>query len=321
MEDGDGKSIRSCQNFENRIVDTMIRLAHNLSLAAVIVCIAFGVPIASAQAGASAPPQATAKNPDSGKALAFEVVSIRQKKEFSRGIPEVGPTPDGWRMVDNGLGLAILQAYVPQTGAAFYTDQQISGLPEWVSRESYEIQAKVSEADLADWHNPAKQPAMLRAMLRAMLADRFGLVVHRETKEVSVLSLVPGKSGLKPKEATPDEPHPSGIPLPGGGLIAPEDGGKAIHIYAAPMSSFASLLSNLVKQPVQDKTGLTGKYDMVIPNLALVAATPPQQENGAASDPGLTMFSVVAGLGLKLEPAKGSVEALVVDHIEPPSEN
>ena len=249
------------------------------------------------------------------------MVSFRQRKDFSRGIPEIGPTPDGWRMVDNGLGLAILQAYVPQTGAAFYTDQQISGLPEWVHRESYEIQARVSEADLTDWRNPAKQPEMLRAMLRAMLADRCGLVVHRETKEVSVLALVPGKSGLKLKEVVPDEPHPSGIPLPGGGVIAPEDGGKAIHIYAASMSSFASLLSNLVKQPVKDKTGLTGKYDMVIPNLALVAATPPQQENGEASDPGLTMFSVVAGLGLKLESTKGEVETLMIDHMEHPTEN
>jgi uncharacterized protein (TIGR03435 family) len=253
--------------------------------------------------------------------LAFEVVSIRQKKEFSKGIPEVGPTPDGWRMVDNGLELAILQAYVPETGAAFYTDQQLSGLPAWVHQESYEIQARVSEADQADWHNPAKQPAMLRAMLQAMLADRCGLVVHRETKEVPVLALLLGKSGSKLKDASPDEPHPSGIPLPGGGLIVPEDGGRTIHIYAAPMHSFASLLSNLVKEPVQDKTGLTGKYDMVIPNLAMVAAGPPQSENGAASDPAFTMFSVVAGLGLQLEATKGEVETLEVDHIDRPSEN
>ncbi len=115
--------------------------------------------------------------------LAFEVVSIRQRKEFSQGIPEVGPTPDGWRMVDNGLAFAILHAYVPETGASFYT--KVLGLPDWTRSESYEIHAKVGEADLADWQNPAKQPVMLRSMLEAMLIDRCKITVHRDTKEVS----------------------------------------------------------------------------------------------------------------------------------------
>src|SRR5664280_706144 len=70
--------------------------------------------------------------------LAFEVVSIRQKKEFSRGIPEVGPTPDGWRMVDNGLAFVILHAYVPETGASFYTNEHVLELPDWTKSESYE---------------------------------------------------------------------------------------------------------------------------------------------------------------------------------------
>jgi uncharacterized protein (TIGR03435 family) len=33
------------------------------------------------------------------------------------------------------------------------------------------------------------------------------------------------------------------------------------------------------------------------------------------------MFSVVAGLGLKLESTKGEVETLVIDHMEHPTEN
>jgi uncharacterized protein (TIGR03435 family) len=268
----------------------------------------------------AATPSQAATTP-AGATPAFEVVSIRQKKEFSNGIPEVGPTPDGWRMVDNGLAFVILHAYVPKTGATFYTNDQIQGLPDWTRTESYEIHAKVREADLADWQNPARQPAMLQAMLEAMLMDRCKIAVHRSSKEVSVLALVQGKSGPKYKESVPGDRHPSGIPLPGGGTIVPEDGGKAIHVYAAPMSSFASLLSNLAKQPVQDKTGLSGKYDMVIPNLAMLAARAPGQESGAASDPGPTIFSIVEDLGLKLESTKGNVETLVIDRIERPTEN
>jgi uncharacterized protein (TIGR03435 family) len=104
-------------------------------------------------------------------------------------------------------------------------------------------------------------------------------------------------------------------------MIVPEDGGKTIHVYEAPMSSFASLLSNMAKQPVQDKTGLTRKYDIVIPNLAMLAALAPKQETGEASDPGPTIFSIVSDLGLKLEPTKGKVETLVIDHIERPTQN
>jgi uncharacterized protein (TIGR03435 family) len=253
--------------------------------------------------------------------LAFEVVSIRLKRGFGPGIPEVGPTADGWRMVDNGLAFAILHAYVPQTGGAtFYTNEQIVGLPDWSRNESYEIHAKVSEKDLADWQNPAKQPAMLQAMLRAMLKDRCKLAVHRESKEVSVLAVTQGKSGPKLMQSDPDHPHPAGVPLPGGGTIVPEDGGRSIHMYDAPMRSVASLLSNLAKQPVEDRTGLTGRYDLVIP-LAILASTAPKLENGEAAEPGPTIFSIVADLGLKLEATKGQVETLVIDHMERPTEN
>jgi bla regulator protein BlaR1 len=298
--------------------DTPLSAPRGWMILVLLICMGTAV---SAQSPTAATTPSQAANASVGAPLAFEVISIRQKKEFSQGIPEVGPTPDGWRMVDNGLSFAVLHAYVPKTGAAFYTNEQVVGLPDWVRRESYEIHAKVSEADLADWQNPAKQPAMLQAMLQAMLVDRCKMVVHRTAKEVSVLALVPGKTGPKFKESLTGEPHASGVPLPGGGVIVPEDGGKTIHVYAAPMSSFASLLSGLTKQLVQDKTGLTGKYDFVIPNLAMLNATAQLQEGGGASDPGPTIFSVVGDLGLKLESTKGQVETLVIDHIERPTEN
>jgi uncharacterized protein (TIGR03435 family) len=38
-------------------------------------------------------------------------------------------------------------------------------------------------------------------------------------------------------------------------------------------------------------------------------------------DPTEMVFSMAASLGLKLESAKSSVETLVIDHIEKPSEN
>jgi bla regulator protein blaR1 len=73
-------------------------------------------------------------------------------------------------------------------------------------------------------------------------------------------------------------------------------------------------------RPVQDNTGLTGKYDITLVKAAPLEASG-QQEGVSAADPGPSVFSVVQELGLKLGRAKGQVETLVIDHVERPSEN
>jgi uncharacterized protein (TIGR03435 family) len=60
---------------------------------------------------------------------------------------------------------------------------------------------------------------------------------------------------------------------------------------------------------------------LVIPNLAMLSAMASQQENGATSNPGPTIFSIVQALGMKLDSTKGTVETLIIDYIERPTEN
>jgi bla regulator protein blaR1 len=251
------------------------------------------------------------------KPMAFEVVSIRQHKGDDV-TPSNGPTADGYHMTNMSLAVPIVTAYVPQTGnSALYMKNQVKGIPDWM-RDQYDIEAKVSEADLAEWHEPAAQTAMLQAMLQTMLADRLKLVVHRDIKEVPVYSLVVGKNGPKFKEANAAGTH-QGVTLPnGGGTIVPEDGGHTVHFYAVSMTSLVSVLSNWAGRPVQDKTGLTGKYDLQIPNPAMPAAS---ADGSAAADPQSSVVTSMEDLGLKLVPGKGQVETLVVDHVERPSEN
>src|SRR5262249_20606093 len=100
-------------------------------------------------------------------------------------------------------------------------DQQIN-FPEWVSTEAFDVDAKVSPGDLADWRDARKQPEMLRAMLQAMLAERLKLKVHREQREGNVYELVVGKGGPKFKEADSSARHTGQLTLPDGAVIGPE---------------------------------------------------------------------------------------------------
>jgi len=244
----------------------------------------------------------------------FDVVSVRENR--SGGSHEYGPTADGYRMVNGTLAVAILNAYVPEAGGAALFSPNLAGLPDWAKTAHFDIVGKVRAEDLAAWQDPVQQPALLREMMQAVLADRFKLAVHRETKEVPLYWLVVAKGGPKFKPST-DAPHPHGRKIPGyGGEIVPE-AGDTVHLYEATMAAFAPLISEFAGRPVQDKTGLTGRYDFVVRK--------PAEQNLAAGaavrDSDASIFSVLEDIGLKLVRAKGTVEMLVVDRAEPPGEN
>jgi uncharacterized protein (TIGR03435 family) len=261
--------------------------------------------------------QAPASTPGVAKPLAFEVVSIRPNK--SPGHADAAVTPDGWHMTRGPLIMALLAAYVPQAGdAMMYTVSTLNGVPDWAMRETYDIDAKVPEADLAAWKDPANQQAMLHAMLQAALAERCKLVVHRGSKEVAVYSLILAKGGPKFKEAVPGEKHPGSFPVPDGGELVFNDSAGNIHFYGTRVGALAVILSNVAGRPVENKTGLTARYDMAL-RRPQVGGPSTEADSGPDSAP--TIFSVVADLGLKLAPAKSSVETLFIDHIERPSEN
>ena len=253
----------------------------------------------------------------------FAVVSIR--KNNSGGPQHIGvATADGYQMKNLFLGYLIRMAYVPQTGgAAFYSIDQFIGMPPWLTGDDdrYDVDAKVDEADLASWQNPAKQPTMLRSMLQAMLEDRLRLVVHRSIREAPVDLLVVGKNGPKFKATNPGELHPGARPMPGGGTLSREekDGQMIVHYFGISISQLANFVLGDAGRPVEDGTGLTGRYDVTIQRPALQPAA--QQGETSAPDLDPTAASIADQLGLKLQPAKRQLDYLVIDHVERPSPN
>ncbi len=103
--------------------------------------------------------------------------------------------------------------------------------------------------------------------------------------------------------------------MTGGGLAVQSSNGT--QFYGISMAWLAqTVLPSVAGRPVVDKTGLTGRYDLALP----AAAEPPQPNAPPPDDE--SIFTVLPrALGLRLEPAKGQVEMLVIDHIERPSEN
>jgi bla regulator protein BlaR1 len=251
---------------------------------------------------------------------AFDVVSIRQNiSQDRRGGPmNLTPGPDGFREERSPLMNLLLTAYTTKAGGLFLNN--IQNLPDWAERDRYDVDARISDADRAAWVDPKNQPAMLQEMLQSMMADRFKLVVHREMKEKPVYELVIAKSGVKFQETKPDEPHPAGQTLPGGGVMGRGADG-ATHMYNFSMSLLAALLTSKSDRTVLDKTGLTGRYSFDIREPQQMAA-PSAGSNGQSEDEGRPAVSdALKQVGLELKPAKEQVETLVIDHVERPTEN
>jgi uncharacterized protein (TIGR03435 family) len=141
-----------------------------------------------------------------------------------------------------------------------------------------------------------------RAVLRALLAERFGLRVHREARDMPIYALVTAPNG--PKVTSCSNPKAASSYSPGR-IVSCDP--------PLPMRRFLEFLSAETGRPVVDKTGLP------VPLFEL-RWLPARAEPTADSPPEL-FTAIQEQLGLKLEPQRGSVDTLIVDTIQAPSPN
>jgi uncharacterized protein (TIGR03435 family) len=296
------------------------------------LCIAVAVAAASPawaqdNATSATPPQQTAPSlqpPPAGTVnIRFDVVSIRLNKTDSRGgMVRIDPNGDGLIIVNVPLRNIIEFAY------NFHRDDLVSGAPDWSRSERYDIEAKVADADVPMYH--VLKEGQRRLMLQAVLADRCKLQVHRDPRDRPVYALLVAKGGLKIKESVPANPNgmkgPDGKPVQG--EFWNRSGAGQFTGQQMPMPSIALALSEMgLDRQVIDRTGLTGKYDFTLQFTPERSSGSPmsgggQQESAVAPDSGPSIFTAVQEqLGLKLDPQKGEVEGLVIDHLERPSDN
>lgn len=181
----------------------------------------------------------------------------------------------------------------------------IEGLSGPVDSAHFDVEAKVVPQDGSTPKLPDDQ---ILAMVIPLLADRFHLKVHLETQIKPVYDLVVAKGGPKIK-LSQDEIHDASW------NTSFEGTNKVITAKGLRMIDLADALSNLAGRKVIDKTGLTGHADITLKWSDDVAAP----QGGADA---ISIFTAVEDqLGLKLQPAKGPVDTLVIDHAGMPTEN
>jgi uncharacterized protein (TIGR03435 family) len=166
-------------------------------------------------------------------------------------------------------------------------------------------------------------------MLRTLLEDRFKLTVHRDTRELPVYELAVAKSGLKLQPLqdgsciTPDPNGATPSPVPKQSHLCGYMGiGKgSLDATKISMANLATALSFVLARPVVDRTGVTGEFSIHL-SFTPEEITPESLPPAGLDTPGASVFSAVQEqLGLRLNPSKGPVAILVIDHVEKPSEN
>ncbi len=304
----------------------------------------------------------SAQVPHAVPALVFDVASVKQNKTagpqhsnvpLDSGNVYQAIDPSDSRTVAGGYFVATNQPLWEYLVFAYklsgtqelalrfsYFDGLRSKAPAWVtggfdvSAGRFTIEAQTPDGSTIDG---------MRLMMQALLADRFQLVVHRETRDAPALGLVLARGGvtgpnLRPHGAA-DRCSPSGAPLSREGSPStrstvgelPPVCGVIAHLPSAadPHSSFGgrgvplSLLATslptmtgmaTVPRPVVDQTGLAGLWDFAI-----------HWSQAADLETGDTAASFRSALrdqlGLELKPTHAPIEILVIDRVERPSEN
>jgi uncharacterized protein (TIGR03435 family) len=232
---------------------------------------------------------------------AFEVASIKRNVSLD-GSGGMRVEPGGrFQVVNAPVFWLVASAYSESMGAL--RPSQIINAPGWLESEHHDIIAKA--ADPSDMSTVDKT----RLLLRSLLEDRFQLRVHREQRQMAIYALVrarpDGVLGSRFRQSTADcltESAKCGFV---GGPVG------QVKADSITMDILTQLLANAAGRIVADRTGLHGGF-------AIDLEWSPDQ---TASDKPSIFTAVQEQLGLKLEPTKGPVDVVVIDHVEHPTED
>jgi len=244
----------------------------------------------------------------------FDVVSVKQSREDNESF-KIQFTADGFTARNVTVLMLLQEAY------GMFEDDRITGIPKSFSTQTFDIEAKIDPSKESSFEKLGL--AQRRLLLQQILADRFQLVVKRESRDLSTYELQIDKNGFKPKDIGVTGINRGDSKTIAGTVTQSRPG--LLQVRGISMASVVQLLTPVVGRPVIDKTGLLGRYDFSLHWIPDELSNSSQVSNGGEGSDQMNGGSIFSALreqlGLKLVAAKAPIESLTVVRISQPSEN
>jgi uncharacterized protein (TIGR03435 family) len=238
-------------------------------------------------------PPSFAQTPSSTQA--FEVASVKPTEPGTHDFHFRSPN-HGIDAVNIPLEEFILYAYNLKS-------IQLTGGPDWIRHENYDIVAKAPANATND---------QIPKMLQTLLAERFKLANHGETRVLPIYALSVGKGGPKFRARTEARPGDGNFKIGAGRLSG----------QGVTMHDLADMLVRVVDRIVVEKTGLAGKFDINLQWTPDVTSAIGNDREAAPDPNGPSLVTALSEqLGLRLEPSKAPVPVVIIDHVEKPTAN
>lgn len=231
----------------------------------------------------------------------FEVATIKLSEPNSPGKGFGGP-PGKFQTRNTTLNDLMMFAYQIQI-------KQIIGAPGWAESEKFDI---IGKQDIPGQASEQQT----RGMMQKLLVARFSLKFHKEKRELSAYVLSVAKNGPRLEKSEADATVPSAFFFRQLGNLT---------FRNITMDGFAQWMQTVLDRPVVNRTDLPGRFDGNLkwnPDETQFAVFGVKVVPSDAPDapPDLYM-AIQEQIGLRLDSAKPSVDVLVIDHVEKPSEN
>ena len=256
----------------------------------------------------------------------FQVATIKaSRKDDTRAAMGFSAGGRGFYTINATARDLVQEAY------GLKSTDQIEGASGWMTTEHFDVEARMEDgqAERLQAMSMGEKIEQVRLMVQSLLRERFGLKVHKSTRESSFFELEAAKGGAKLKLTTMASADPDGVkvPHPAVGPTVHWNGPGKLQATGVGMEVLTEQLSRMPELGFQggftmgilvvDKTGLSGMYDWTLhwsPDNA-------SGERPETADAPPLFTALQEQLGLKLVKAKGPVELVVIDHLDRPSEN
>lgn len=256
--------------------------------------------------------------PAQSQKSAFDVVSV--KRNVGGRLSDVRIDLLATRLVARHVPLrwVIAVAYLDAGPDTVLPDRVLGG-PPWMDTDTFDIEG------VTDAETPR---AAMTLMLRTLLQERFSLRVHSETRDAPAYAVVLSRRDQRPgpqlRQSTTDCDGPTDRGEArrrrcGSGTYVDKDDGTLV-VYGAD-SNVDQILETIaaahvvkLDRPLVNRTGLDGRFSFEL-RFSREATT-----SVAAS--GTTFFTALQEqFGFEVEQARAPLDVLVIDSVEPPTEN